>query len=317
MARNYAVTVPDLSGKLAVVTGSNSGLGLGLATRLSAAGADVVMAIRNRAKGEAAVEHIRARVPDAKLTLKQLDLSSLASVKALGEELNAEGRPIDLLINNAGIMQPPQRETTKDGFELQLGGNHLGHFALTGHLFPLLRAAGDARVTTVSSLAARMGGINFDDLQWERRYNPTQAYSQSKSANLMFALELDRRSKQAGWGIVSNAAHPGFAKTNLQLSGPSQGKQSPTMLERFYRFSRRFTPFAWQEVDEAILPALYGAASPQAEAGAFYGPRGFYEMAGGGVTSAKIPARAKNEADCARLWEISEQLTGVTYPKPN
>ena len=135
------VTVPDLSGKLAVVTGANSGLGLGLATRLSAAGADVVMAIRNRAKGEAAVAEIRATVPDAKLTIKSLDLSSLASVAALGEELNAEGRPIDILINNAGVMQPPDRETTADGFELQFGSNHLGHFALTGHLLPLLRAA--------------------------------------------------------------------------------------------------------------------------------------------------------------------------------
>ena len=279
MARSaLTVTVPDLSGKLAVVTGSNSGLGLGLATRLAAAGADVIMAIRNRAKGEAAVDQIRATVPDAKLTIKQLDLSSLASVKALGEELNAEGRPIDILINNAGIMQPPERETTADGFELQFGGNHLGHFALTGHLLPLLRAAGDARVTTLSSLAARMGGINFDDLQWEKRYNPTQAYSQSKSANLMFALELDRRSRQAGWGIVSNAAHPGFAKTNLQLSGPSQGKDSPTLLERFYRLSRRLMPFMWQEVDEGILPALYAAAAaPDAQGGAFYGPRGLLE----------------------------------------
>jgi NAD(P)-dependent dehydrogenase (short-subunit alcohol dehydrogenase family) len=317
MARNYAVTVPDLSGKLAVVTGSNSGLGLGLATRLAAAGADVVMAIRNRAKGEAAVEQIRAGVPDAKLTLKQLDLSSLSSVKALGEELNAEGRPIDILINNAGIMQPPQRETTEDGFELQFGGNHLGHFALTGHLFPLLRAAGDARVTTVSSLAARMGGINFDDLQWEKRYNATQAYAQSKSANLMFALELDRRSRQAGWGIVSNAAHPGFAKTNLQLSGPSHGQDKPTLLERFYRVSRRLTPFMWQEVDEAILPTLYGAVAPAAEGGAFYGPRGLYEAAGGGVTDAKILDRARNESDARRLWEISEQLTQVTFPTPN
>ena len=148
------VTVPDLSGKLAVVTGSNSGLGLGLATRLSAAGADVIMAIRNRAKGEAAIEQIRATVPDAKLTIKQLDLSSLASVTALGEELNAEGRPIDILINNAGIMQPPERETTADGFELQFGCNHLGHFALTGHLLPLLRAADSARVTSLSSLGA-------------------------------------------------------------------------------------------------------------------------------------------------------------------
>ena len=221
MARSdLAVTVPDLSGKLAVVTGANSGLGLGLATRLSAAGADVIMAIRNRAKGEAAIEQIRAKVPDAKLTIKQLDLSSLDSVAALGEELTAEGRPIDILINNAGIMQPPERDTTADGFELQFGGNHLGHFALTGRLLPLLRAAENARVTSLSSLAARMGGINFEDLQWEKRYNPTRAYSQSKTGNLMFALELDRRSRQAGWGIVSNAAHPGFAKTNLQLERP-------------------------------------------------------------------------------------------------
>ncbi len=317
MVRERTVTVPDLSGKLAVVTGSNSGLGLGLATRLSAAGADVIMAIRNRTKGEAAVEEIRAKVPDAKLTIKALDLSSLASVKALGEELNAEGRPIDILINNAGIMQPPDREVTSDGFELQFGGNHLGHFALTGHLLPLLRAANGARVTSLSSWAARLGGINFDDLQWEKRYNPTQAYAQSKSANLMFALELDRRSRQAGWGIISNAAHPGLCKTNLQLSGPSHGKAKPTVLERFYRVSRQLTPFMWQDIDEGILPVLYGAVSPDATGGAFYGPRGFMELAGGGVTDAKILERAKNEADGRRLWEISEQLTGVTYPTPN
>jgi NAD(P)-dependent dehydrogenase (short-subunit alcohol dehydrogenase family) len=318
MARNeLAVSVPDLSGKLAVVTGSNSGLGLGLATRLSAAGADVVMAIRNRTKGEAAVEQIRATVPDAKLTIKSLDLSSLTSVAALGQELNAEGRPIDILINNAGVMQPPERETTVDGFELQFGSNHLGHFALTGHLLPLLRAADNARVTSLSSGAARMGGINFGDLQWETRYNPTQAYSQSKSANLMFALELDRRSRQAGWGIVSSAAHPGLTKTNLQLSGPSQGRQSPTLLERFYRLSRRLTPFGWQEIDEGILPVLYAAASPDAEGGTYYGPRGLLELAGGGVTLAKVPNHAKNEADCRRLWGISEQLTGVSYPKTN
>jgi NAD(P)-dependent dehydrogenase (short-subunit alcohol dehydrogenase family) len=315
MARNdLAVTVPDLSGKLAIVTGSNSGLGLGLTTRLSAAGADVIMAIRNRAKGEAAIEQIRATVPDAKLTLKQLDLSSLVSIKALGGELNAEGRPIDILINNAGIMQPPDRETTADGFELQFGGNHLGHFALTGHLLPLLRAANSPRVTSLSSLAARMGGINFDDLQWEKRYSPTQAYSQSKSANLMFAIELDRRSRSTGWGIVSNAAHPGFTKTNLQSSGPSHGKDSPTLLERFYRVTRQLTPFAWQEIEEGILPALFGAVSPDAEGGAFYGPRGLLEAAGGGVKRARIPERCRNEADGRRLWEISEQLTGVTFP---
>jgi NAD(P)-dependent dehydrogenase (short-subunit alcohol dehydrogenase family) len=310
--KGLEVTVPDLTGRLAVITGSNSGLGLGLTKRLSAAGADVVMAIRNRAKGEAAVAEIQAAVPGAKLTIKTVDLSSLASVAALADELIAEGRPIDVLINNAGIMQPPDRETTADGFELQFGGNHLGHFALTGRLLPLLRA-GKARVTSLSSLAARMGGINFDDLQWEKHYKPTPAYSQSKSANLMFALELDRRSREAGWGIVSNAAHPGFTKTNLQTSGPSHGRQAPTFMERFYRLTRQLTPFIWQEIDEGILPALYAAVSPQAEGGAFYGPRGFFEVAGGGVTTAKILDRAKDPADNRRLWEISEQLTRVTY----
>ena len=309
-----SVTVPDLSGKLAVVTGANSGLGLGLATRLSAAGADVTMAIRNRTKGEEAVEQIRATVPDAKLTIKTLDLSSLASVKALGDELNAEGRPIDILINNAGIMQPPQREATADGFELQFGCNHLGHFALTGHVLPLLRAAQGARVTSLSSSAARLGGINFGDLQWEKRYRATGAYAQSKSANLMFAIELDRRSRQGGWGIVSNAAHPGLCKTNLQLSGPSHGKQNPTLLERFYRVSRQLTPFMWQEIDEGILPPLYAATSAEAKGEAFYGPRGLLELAGGGITDAKILNRASSEADCRRLWDISEQLTGVRYP---
>ena len=188
--RERTATVPDLSGRLAVVTGSNSGLGSGWPPGCPPRRRRDRWRSATAAKGEAAVDQIRATVPNAKLTTKQLDLSSLASVEALGEELNAEGRPIDILINNAGIMQPPDRETTADGFELQFGGNHLGHFALTGHLLPLLSAASNARVTSLSSLAARMGGINFDDLQWEKRYNPTRAYSQSKSANLMFALEL-------------------------------------------------------------------------------------------------------------------------------
>ena len=317
MANDLVATVPDMSGKLVVITGSNSGLGFGLTRRLSAAGADVVMAIRNRAKGEKAIEEIRATVPDAKLTIKSLDLSSLAAVAALGEQLNAEGRPIDILINNAGVMQPPERDTTADGFELQFGSNHLGHFALTAHLLPLLRAAKGARVVSLSSLAARFGKINWDDPQYEKSYSATQAYGQSKLATLMFALELDRGSREAGWGIVSNAAHPGLTKTNLQLAGPSHGREKPALMEQFYKASWRFTPFLWQEIDEGILPALYAAAAPHAEGGAFYGPRGFYEAAGGGVAPAKIPAKARNEGDCQRLWELSEQLTGVSYPKPN
>jgi NAD(P)-dependent dehydrogenase (short-subunit alcohol dehydrogenase family) len=317
MATNLVTTVPDLSGKLAVVTGSNSGLGFGLARRLSAAGAHVVMAIRNRAKGEAAIDEIRATVPNAKLTIKPLDLSSLAGVAALGEQLNADGRPIDILINNAGVMTPPKRDATTDGFELQFGSNHLGHFALTAHLLPLLRAADSPRVVSLSSLAARQGRIHFDDPQFEKSYTPGQAYGQSKLAVLMFARELDRRSKEAGWGILSDAAHPGLTKTNLQISGPSHGRSKPSTMEQLYKLSWRLTPFLWQEIDEGILPALYAATSPQAEGGAFYGPRGIYEAAGGGVKAAKVPARARSDADCRRLWEISEQLTGVSYPKPN
>jgi len=317
MANDLVATVPDLTGKLAIVTGANSGLGFGLARRLAAADADVVMAIRNRAKGEAAIEKIRATVPDAKLTIKTLDLSSLAAVAALGEQLNAEGRPIDILINNAGVMTPPERDTTADGFELQFGSNHLGHFALTGHLLPLLRAAKDARVVSLSSLAARTGRMHFDDPQFEKSYAPMSAYGQSKVAVLMFARELDRRSREAGWGILSNAAHPGLTKTNLQISGPSHGREKPALMQRLYTASWRWAPFLWQEIDDGILPALYAAATPHAQGGAFYGPRGFYEAAGGGVAVAKVSKAASNDADSRRLWELSEQLTGVSYPKPN
>src|ERR1700753_4123685 len=296
MANDLVATVPDLSGKLVVITGANSGLGFGLARRLSGAGADVVMAIRNRAKGEKAIEEIRATVPDAKLTIKSLDLSSLAAVAALGEQLNAEGRPIDILINNAGVMTPPERDTTADGFELQFGSNHLGHFALTAHVLPLLRAAGHARVVSLSSLAARQSGrIHFDDPQFEQSDAPMQAYGQSKLAVLMFARELDRRSKEAGWGILSGAAHPGLTKTNLQISGPSHGRAKPSTMERLYTTSWRLAPFLWQEIDDGILPALYAATSPHAEGGGYYGPRGIYEAAGGGVTAAKVPARARDD----------------------
>lgn len=305
-------TASDLTGKVAVVTGSNSGLGLGVAKQLSAAGAEVVMAIRNRAKGEAAVEEIRKSVPGATLTLKNLDLSSLASVAALGEELNAEGRPIDILINNAGVMQPPQRETTADGFELQFGTNHLGHFALTAYLLPLLRA-GHARIVSLSSLAARLGRINFDDPNFERGYSPTTAYCQSKLATLMFALELSRLSGKHGWGLTSNAAHPGLTKTNLQIAGPSHGHGKPTALTRFYQFTWRFLPFMWQDIDDGIVPVLYAGVDPQAHGCAFYGPRGFMEMAGGGATDAKIPSAARESDDCRALWRLSEKLTGVSY----
>jgi NAD(P)-dependent dehydrogenase (short-subunit alcohol dehydrogenase family) len=241
-------------------------------------------------------------------------LASLASVAALGEELNAEGRPIDILINNAAVIAHRKRVTTVDGFELQFATNHLGHFALTGHLLPLLRAASSPRVVTVSAMAARNGRIRFDDLHFERGYSPMRAYSQSKLANLIFARELNRRSREAGWGVLSNAAHPGMSKPDPQFIG--QGQTKPSMNERFMQLSQRLMAFMWQEIDEGIKPALYAATSRHAVGGAFYGPHGLLEAAGGGVQEAKIPTHA-NEADAHRLWEISEQLTGVRYPKPN
>jgi NAD(P)-dependent dehydrogenase (short-subunit alcohol dehydrogenase family) len=307
--------VPDLSGRLAVVTGANSGLGFGLAKRLAAAGADVVMAIRCRSKGETAIAEIRRKVPAGKLTIRHLDLASLKSVAALGEELAAQGRPIDILINNAGVMTPPQRQETRDGFELQFGTNHLGHFALTGHLLPLLRAAESARVVTVSSLAATQRNLDFSDVadpNAQRRYKPMRSYGIAKLAQLMFAVELDRRSREGGWALMSNAAHPGLSKTNL-LSGVSYGRDKPTLQARLTQLTWRLLPFMWLEIDEGIKPTLYAAASPEAQGGKYYGPRGFYETVGGGVTFAGVPRLARREAHMKRLWQLSEQLTGVRY----
>ncbi len=310
---DLALNVPALRGRFAVVTGANSGLGFGLAKRLSAAGADVVLAVRDRAKGERAIAEIRRAVPEAKLGIRQLDLSSLSSVAALGEELTAEGRPIDILINNAGVMTPPERQQTGDGFELQFGTNHLGHFALTGRLLGLLRAAEAARVVTVSSIAATQRDLDFGDVNAQRGYKPMHAYGVAKLAQLMFAVELDRRSRAGGWGLMSNAAHPGLTKTNL-LSGASYGRTTPTLQARLTRLTWRLLPFMWLNIDEGIKPTLYAAVSPDAQGGAYYGPRGFYETVRGGVTFAAAPRLARSEPDMRQLWQLSEQLTGVSYP---
>jgi len=309
---DLTLEVPDLSGRFAVVTGANSGLGYGLAKSLAAAGADVIMAIRNKAKGDSAIAEIRREVPNAKLAIRHLDLSSLKSVSALGEELAAAGRPIDILINNAGIMTPPKRQETQDGFELQFGTNHLGHFALTGRLLPLLRAAESARVVTVSSLAATQRGLDFADPNAERGYRPMRSYGMAKLAQLMFAAELDRRARLSGWGLMSNAAHPGLTKTNL-LTGASYGRARPTLQARMTQLTWRLLPFMWLEIEEGTKPALYAAVSPEAEGGRYYGPRGFYETVGGGVTLAGVPGIARSETDLRSLWQLSEQLTGVTY----
>jgi NAD(P)-dependent dehydrogenase (short-subunit alcohol dehydrogenase family) len=305
------VDVPDLTGKLAVITGANSGLGFGLTGRFARAGAEVIMAVRNESKGAEAVEKIRAELPDAQLSTRRVDLASLASVAELGERLNGDGRPIDFLVNNAGIMATPKRELTEDGFELQLASNHLGHFALTAHLLPLLRAAG-GHVTTLGSLIARTGQIQFSDPQSERFYFSWRAYGQTKLATLMFGLELDRRSRAGGWGIRANSAHPGLTRTNLQVTGPARGRNSAGLGLRFTELFH-WVPWLWQEVPQGILPALYAATSPDAEGGGYYGPKGPGELTGA-VAPARVPRQARNTDHARRLWELSERLTGVSYP---
>lgn len=308
---NKNINIPDQTGKLAVVTGANSGLGFGITRRLARAGTEVILAVRNLDKGNQAVKQLLAENPTAKLSIEQLDLSSLQSVQDFATRLQTAGRPINLLINNAGIMATPTRNTTADGFELQFGTNHLGHFALTARLLPLLQQAGWARVVTMSSIMNQTGKINFDDLQLARRYSPYTAYSQSKLANLLFATELHRRSQIYGWKILSNAAHPGATHTNLQSTGPNLGRAS-TSPSFALRLSYMIPGF-WQDIDQGILPALFAATSPSAIGGAYYGPDGFAELTGLPKT-ARIPRRAKDDATAQKLWEISEQLTGTHFP---
>jgi NAD(P)-dependent dehydrogenase (short-subunit alcohol dehydrogenase family) len=301
--------LPALAGKLAVVTGANSGIGLGAATRLAGAGAEVVLAVRNPAKGEAALAEIRAAHPQATMSVEELDLSSLDSVGACADRLLQRDRPIDILINNAGVMMPPTRHTTADGFELQFGTNHLGHFALTGRLLALLRKAPAARVVSLSSGVSRIGRINFDDLQCERRYRPTASYAQSKLATLLFARELNQRSQHNGWGILSIAAHPGLTHTNLQVTGPRMGR-NPTRDGLAMRLSKLLP--LWQEIPHGALPTLYAATSPDAKGGGYYGPDGPFEMRGM-PAPAKIPRRAADQQTATRLWQVSEELTKVHF----
>ncbi len=305
------ITVPDQTGRRAVVTGASDGIGLGIAARLAAAGAEVLLPVRNPRKGEAALRTIRAAVPDANVSLRELDLSSLASVAALGETLRGEGSEIHLLINNAGVMTPPDRQTTADGFELQLGTNHLGHFALVAHLLPLLKA-GRARVTSQVSVAAARGTVNWDDPNWQRSYDGMKAYRQSKIAFGLFGLELDRRSKAYDWGITSNLSHPGVAPTSLLAARPEVGRGKDTAGVRVIRaLSARGIVVG--TVHSAQLPALYAATSPDAVSGRLYGPRGLGHM-GGAPAQQKLYSPLTGIEDARRSWQLSEELTKVTFP---
>ncbi|TKK91686.1 SDR family NAD(P)-dependent oxidoreductase [Herbidospora galbida] len=308
MARTQPdITVPRLAGRLAVVTGASDGVGLVVAARLAAAGAEVVMPVRDRRKGEAAVAKIRGRHPDAAVSLRDLDLSSLDSVAALGATLRGENRPIHLLVNNAGVMTPPDRRTTADGFELQFGCNHLGHFALVAELLPLL-GAGRARVTSQISVAANENTINWDDLNWERRYHARRAYSQSKIAFGLFGLELDRRSRAGGWGITSNLAHPGVAPTSLLAARPEMGRAKDTMGVRVIRALSRHG-ILLGTVESAALPALMAATSPDARGGRLYGPGGLGTLSGAPAEQA-LYSRLRGEDEAKRVWQVSEELTG-------
>ncbi|KVD87256.1 short-chain dehydrogenase [Burkholderia sp. ABCPW 14] len=293
-------------GKVAVVTGANSGLGWQIAETLAAKGAQVVMGCRDSAKGELAAHTIRTRYPRARIEVESLDLADLASVCRFADAVTDRHGRVDILCNNAGVMFLPLRHT-RDGFEMQMGTNHLGHFALTGLLLPALRASHRARVVTMSSGFNRLGKIRLDNMLAEHGYNKYRAYCDSKLANLMFTLELQRRFDLAGLSILSVAAHPGYAATNLQFAGPTM-ENSP-----FGSFAMRLSNrFVAQPAEVGALPAIHAATTADVEGGAYIGPARLCETRGY-PADARIPHQARDVQVGARLWEKSEQLTGVRY----
>jgi NAD(P)-dependent dehydrogenase (short-subunit alcohol dehydrogenase family) len=289
--------IPDQSGRRAIVTGANSGLGLIAARELARRGASVVLACRDMRKGEAALAQVRAAGGEAELA--KLDLGDLESVRAFAA---GQERPLDLLMCNAGVMAPPRR-VTADGFEQQLGTNHLGHFALCGLLLERLQAAGAARVVSISSNGHRMGRIDFDDLQGERRYRRWRAYAQSKLANLLFMRELDRRAREAGLALTSVAAHPGYTATNLQFA-------SPPLVDRLVM--RVGNVVLAQSAEKGTLPPLYAATMPGLPGGSYVGPDGPGEWRGS-PQLVGMSKRAQDPETARRLWEVSESLTRVRY----
>jgi NAD(P)-dependent dehydrogenase (short-subunit alcohol dehydrogenase family) len=308
------VQIPSQHGKLAYITGANSGIGFHAALELARAGAAVILACRDLAKAEAARNRILALIPKdhspaAQIEIAQLDLASLASVRTAAESFLATNRRLDLLINNAGVMALPERRLTPDGFELQLGTNHFGHFALTGLLLPAILqpdAPVPPRIITVSSIAHRGATMDFDNLNWEHDYKPWPAYRRTKLANLLFGFELHRRLQRAHSHTMSIVVHPGVSNTNLFAAGPgSAGGLQAVIAPLVIRLIA-------QSDAQGALPTLYGATSPDAQSGHFYGPHGFREMRGYPV-EVRAEQQAYDESLAAKLWQTSEQHTGVRY----
>lgn len=316
--KNLAGLIPDQTGRRILITGANSGIGYPTAAELARAGAHILLGSRDRKKGDAAVARLRTEVPGASVELSVLDLASLASVRDFAARELDRGLTLDVLIDNAGVMAPPKRLETKDGFELQFGTNVLGHFALTGLLIPALEKAVASsggrlpqapRVVLLASIAHKRGQIDFEDLQSTRSYGPMKAYQQTKLADLMIAFELDRRLKAKGSAIQSIAAHPGVANTNLFQAGD----YNP--IEKAMRgIAGPVIGALLNSTLEGALPTIYAAVAPEARAGGYYGPKGFQEMRGGDVGEAEIASQAKDAAVAARLWTICEELTGVVFP---
>jgi NAD(P)-dependent dehydrogenase (short-subunit alcohol dehydrogenase family) len=302
MAGSTQAEIPSQLGRTAVVTGATGGLGYETALALAKAGSEVILTGRDDRKGQSAIEKISREVTGAKVSYEHLDLASLASVADFAQRMHVR-QSLELLINNAGVMALPRRQTTADGFEMQFGSNYLGHFALTARLMPLLRRASGPRVVNVSSLAHRTGFIDFADLQGARVYSPWKAYGQSKLATLMFALELQRRSEAAGWNLTSNAAHPGFARTGLFASGPGGLVSLATDFA---------APFFGHSAADGARPILFAATSPNARPGAYYGPGGIGELRGAPAVALIMP-QARDAAAAARLWDVSEKLAGTSF----
>ena len=304
-----ASDIPDQSGRVAIVTGANSGLGLATSRELAKAGARVVMAARDQARGEAALSEVRAAAPEGEVELASLDLADLASVRAFAAGVTGPNGAIDLLINNAGVMATPRR-LTADGFELQFGTNHLGHFALTGLLLGALLRNDGSRVVTVSSGAHRSGRIKFDDLEGAQRYFRWAAYGQSKLANLLFAFELEHRAEASGARLASMAAHPGYSATNLQSAGPGVGGGPLAALNKSVMAVTNH--LIAQSEDDGALPSLYAATFPGLPGGSFIGPDGLFE-ARGAPRIVDSSSASKDPATADRLWAVSEELTGVSF----